>query len=115
MEELANKGLITKSEGAQVISIAGQKSPLIVVKRDGGFNYASTDLAALWSVVKNRNLQISLLFVSSLPVQRAQILVTCLVFCKQNLIINSSCRGNSIALDFVNSALFFLPLMKVSA
>jgi len=48
LEELTNKGLITKSEGAQVISIAGQKSPLIVVKRDGGFNYASTDLAALW-------------------------------------------------------------------
>jgi len=54
LEELANKGLITKSEGAQVISIAGQKSPLIVVKRDGGFNYASTDLAALWSVVEKK-------------------------------------------------------------
>ncbi|XP_044347859.1 arginine--tRNA ligase, cytoplasmic isoform X3 [Triticum aestivum] len=48
LEELTSKGLITESEGARVIFIEGQKAPLIVVKRDGGFNYASTDLAALW-------------------------------------------------------------------
>ncbi|KAL6897786.1 hypothetical protein ACP4OV_006745 [Aristida adscensionis] len=48
LEELSNKGLIKESEGARVIFIEGHQIPLIVVKRDGGFNYASTDLAALW-------------------------------------------------------------------
>ncbi|KAL9224552.1 hypothetical protein vseg_000576 [Gypsophila vaccaria] len=48
LEVLNNKGLIVESEGARVIHIAGKKIPLIVVKRDGGFNYASTDLTALW-------------------------------------------------------------------
>ncbi|XP_066361793.1 arginine--tRNA ligase, cytoplasmic-like isoform X2 [Miscanthus floridulus] len=48
LEELNNKGLIKESEGARVIFIQGHQIPLIVVKSDGGFNYASTDLAALW-------------------------------------------------------------------
>ncbi|KAL6847961.1 hypothetical protein ACP4OV_022089 [Aristida adscensionis] len=48
LEELTKKGLITESDSARVIFIEGQKNPLIVVKSDGGFNYASTDLAALW-------------------------------------------------------------------
>lgn len=48
LEDLSNKGLIEESEGARVIFIEGKNIPLIVVKRDGGFNYASTDLAALW-------------------------------------------------------------------
>lgn len=43
-------GLIKESEGARVIFIEGQTIPLIVVKSDGGFNYASTDLSALWLV-----------------------------------------------------------------
>ncbi|CAO2161154.1 unnamed protein product [Urochloa humidicola] len=47
LEELTNKGLVMEDKGAQIISIEGQ-SALIVVKSDGGFNYASTDLAALW-------------------------------------------------------------------
>ena len=42
------KGLIVESEGAKVIVIEGQNIPLIVVKRDGGFNYASTDMTTLW-------------------------------------------------------------------
>ncbi|KAG5569656.1 hypothetical protein H5410_059422 [Solanum commersonii] len=48
LEMLNEKGLIEESEGARVIFIEGKKIPLIVVKRDGGFNYASTDLTALW-------------------------------------------------------------------
>ncbi|KAK1677516.1 hypothetical protein QYE76_038364 [Lolium multiflorum] len=48
LEELSNQGLIEESKGARVIFIEGHKSPLIVVKTDGGYNYASTDLAALW-------------------------------------------------------------------
>lgn len=48
LELLNEKGLIEESEGARVIFIEGKNIPLIVVKRDGGFNYASTDLTALW-------------------------------------------------------------------
>ncbi|KAM7515489.1 hypothetical protein LguiA_005072 [Lonicera macranthoides] len=48
LELLQEKGLIEESEGARVIFIEGKKIPLIVVKSDGGYNYASTDLAALW-------------------------------------------------------------------
>ncbi|XP_052182400.1 arginine--tRNA ligase, cytoplasmic-like isoform X2 [Diospyros lotus] len=48
LEELSKKGLIEESEGAQVIFIEGKNIPLIVVKKDGGFNYASTDLTAIW-------------------------------------------------------------------
>ncbi|XP_020528721.1 arginine--tRNA ligase, cytoplasmic isoform X1 [Amborella trichopoda] len=48
LHELDNKGLIQESDGARVIFLDGYNIPLIVVKSDGGFNYASTDLAALW-------------------------------------------------------------------
>ncbi|CAH8337006.1 unnamed protein product [Eruca vesicaria subsp. sativa] len=48
IEELNSKGLIEESEGARVIFLEGFSIPLIVVKSDGGFNYASTDLTALW-------------------------------------------------------------------
>ncbi|KAJ9183884.1 hypothetical protein P3X46_007683 [Hevea brasiliensis] len=48
IEGLSNKGLVQESEGARVIFIEGINIPLIVVKSDGGYNYASTDLAALW-------------------------------------------------------------------
>ncbi|KAJ7524432.1 hypothetical protein O6H91_17G004800 [Diphasiastrum complanatum] len=48
LEKLSEKGLIEESDGAKVIRIEGVEYPLIVVKRDGGYNYASTDLAACW-------------------------------------------------------------------
>ncbi|KAI8029497.1 Arginine--tRNA ligase, cytoplasmic [Camellia lanceoleosa] len=48
LEELDKQGLIEESEGAHMIFIEGKNIPLIVVKKDGGFNYASTDLVALW-------------------------------------------------------------------
>ncbi|KAI4350782.1 hypothetical protein L6164_005198 [Bauhinia variegata] len=48
LEELNEKGLIEESQGARVIKVEGVNIPLIVVKSDGGYNYASTDLAALW-------------------------------------------------------------------
>ncbi|KAI5081090.1 hypothetical protein GOP47_0004273 [Adiantum capillus-veneris] len=48
IKELESKGLVSESEGARVIHVEGQNIPLIVVKTDGGFNYASTDLTALW-------------------------------------------------------------------
>ncbi|XP_050215690.1 arginine--tRNA ligase, cytoplasmic-like [Mercurialis annua] len=48
IDALSNQGLVEESEGARVIFIDGVNIPLIVVKSDGGFNYASTDLTALW-------------------------------------------------------------------
>lgn len=48
IEGLTKQGLVEPSEGAQVIFVDGFNIPLIVVKSDGGFNYASTDLTALW-------------------------------------------------------------------
>ncbi|KAJ0832343.1 putative arginine--tRNA ligase [Helianthus annuus] len=50
LEELDDEGLIEDDEDAKVIKIIeGNKvPPLIVTKTDGGYNYASTDLAALW-------------------------------------------------------------------
>ncbi|KAK6236400.1 hypothetical protein SCA6_011737 [Theobroma cacao] len=48
IEALTKQGLVEESQGARVIFIEGVNIPLIVVKSDGGFNYASTDLAALW-------------------------------------------------------------------
>lgn len=57
LKELSCKDLIEDSEGARVIHSekkipdSEKKIPLIVVKSDGGYNYASTDLAALWLVL----------------------------------------------------------------
>ncbi|XP_059432129.1 arginine--tRNA ligase, cytoplasmic-like isoform X1 [Corylus avellana] len=48
LKELTGKNLIEDSEGARVIFMEGFNIPLMVVKSDGGYNYASTDLAALW-------------------------------------------------------------------
>lgn len=50
IDELSKQGLVEESQGARVIFIEGVNIPLIIVKSDGGFNYASTDLAALWLV-----------------------------------------------------------------
>ena len=44
---LEEGNLLEESEGAQCIFFEGQKSPLIVQKADGGFLYATTDLAAV--------------------------------------------------------------------
>ncbi|XP_078439002.1 arginine--tRNA ligase, cytoplasmic-like isoform X2 [Wolffia australiana] len=47
IQELDKLGMVVESEGARVIFIEGQPIPLIVVKSDGGYNYASTDLTAI--------------------------------------------------------------------
>jgi arginyl-tRNA synthetase len=53
VDELAAKGLLRESEGAQCVfpegftNREGQPLPLIVRKSDGGYGYAATDLAAL--------------------------------------------------------------------
>ncbi|KAK4763019.1 hypothetical protein SAY86_008787 [Trapa natans] len=48
LEKLGNLGLVEESQGARVIFLEGVNIPLIVVKSDGGYNYASTDMTALW-------------------------------------------------------------------
>ncbi|TKY44583.1 Arginine--tRNA ligase [Spatholobus suberectus] len=48
LEKLDKLGLIEESEGARVIFVEGVNIPIIAVKRDGGYNYFSSDLASLW-------------------------------------------------------------------
>jgi arginyl-tRNA synthetase len=44
--ELRDKGLLTESEGAQVVEIEGDKTPFIVLTKDGTTLYSTRDLAA---------------------------------------------------------------------
>jgi arginyl-tRNA synthetase len=45
--ELQAKGLAVESEGALVVHVEQTEAPFIVRKRDGAFNYATTDLATI--------------------------------------------------------------------
>ncbi len=47
VDELESKGLATQSDGALVIFTEASKAPFIVRKRDGAYNYATTDLATI--------------------------------------------------------------------
>jgi arginyl-tRNA synthetase len=47
VQELLHKDVATHSEGAIVVKVPGYESPLLIVKSDGGFLYATTDLAAI--------------------------------------------------------------------
>ena len=47
VEELKERGIAVESEGATCVFVDGKEVPLIVQKSDGGFGYASTDMAAL--------------------------------------------------------------------
>lgn len=47
VEDLEKKGLVTLSEGAKCVFIEGYKVPLMIQKSDGGYNYDTTDMAAL--------------------------------------------------------------------
>ncbi|KAL2321346.1 hypothetical protein Fmac_030315 [Flemingia macrophylla] len=57
LEKLDNLGLVEESDGAQVIFVEGVNIPLIVVKRDGGYNYFTTDLASLWYRLNEEKLE----------------------------------------------------------
>ncbi len=48
VEALATKGTLQESNGAQCVFLEGDEVPVIVQKGDGGYLYATTDLAALW-------------------------------------------------------------------
>ncbi|WP_448533487.1 arginine--tRNA ligase [Parathermosynechococcus lividus] len=53
IDDLAAQGLLVEDQGAKVVFLEGftnkegQPQPLIIQKSDGGYNYATTDLAAL--------------------------------------------------------------------
>ncbi len=47
ISDLDSKGLLTQSDGAQCVFLEGDEVPVIVQKGDGGYLYATTDLAAL--------------------------------------------------------------------
>lgn len=47
VEELKESGVAVESEGATCVFVEGREVPLIVQKSDGGFGYASTDMAAV--------------------------------------------------------------------
>jgi arginyl-tRNA synthetase len=50
LDELVEKNIAVQSDGALCIFQDKEGPPLICRKSDGGFNYASTDLAAMWQV-----------------------------------------------------------------
>lgn len=45
--ELEKKGLVTLSEGAKCVFHEGYQIPLMIQKSDGGYNYDTTDIAAM--------------------------------------------------------------------
>ena len=45
--DLESKGLLEESRGAKVVFVDGEENPLIIQKSDGGYLYATTDLAAI--------------------------------------------------------------------
>jgi arginyl-tRNA synthetase len=47
VEELRSAGVAQLDDGAVCVFVEGQSVPLIVQKSDGGFGYASTDMAAI--------------------------------------------------------------------
>ena len=52
LEALAARGLLQESEGAQVVFLEAEALPVCIVRKtDGGFNYATTDLATVVSRV----------------------------------------------------------------
>lgn len=51
VEDFEKKGLVTLSEGAKCVFIEGYAVPLMIQKSDGGYNYDTTDLAALYQRV----------------------------------------------------------------
>ncbi|CAH2052588.1 unnamed protein product [Thlaspi arvense] len=60
--ELDSMGLVEQHEGARVVRVKGFKVLLMLVKSDGGFNYDTTDMAALWYADLRLNRTMSFIF-----------------------------------------------------
>ena len=65
IEILGSQSLIEDSDGAKCVFLEKNKSPLIVQKSDGGYLYATTDLAAIFYRIKELDAQRILYFVDS--------------------------------------------------
>ncbi|MEX2607841.1 MAG: arginine--tRNA ligase [Kiritimatiellia bacterium] len=53
VETLRSKGLLEESEGAQIVNLEEENLGVCIVrKRDGGYNYATTDLATVFNRVE---------------------------------------------------------------
>ncbi len=46
VKQLEDKGLLVESEGARVVVLDGEKTPILIVKQDGSTLYATRDIAA---------------------------------------------------------------------
>lgn len=63
IKDFENKGLITLSDGAKCVFLEGFQNregeplPLILQKSDGGYNYATTDMAAMKHRIETENAQ----------------------------------------------------------
>lgn len=55
VEDLFQRGIAEISDGATCVFVDGENIPLIVRKSDGGFGYASTDMAALKHRIEQEN------------------------------------------------------------
>ena len=59
VDKLAERGLLEESDGAKVVYLDGWKNregeplPLIIQKADGGYNYATSDLACILDRIEN--------------------------------------------------------------
>ncbi len=62
---LKAKGLATESEGAVCVFLEGRKAPFMVQKKDGAFNYATTDLATVRYRVEQFGTQVMLYVVDA--------------------------------------------------
>ncbi len=47
VHKLESEGYVIEDKGAKCFFIPGIEQPLLLVKKDGGFNYDSTDMAAI--------------------------------------------------------------------
>lgn len=47
VQKLEQDGFVKEDKGAKCFYIPGIEQPLLLVKWDGGFNYDSTDMAAI--------------------------------------------------------------------
>ena len=47
LKELREKNMVVEDKGAQCIFVKKGSIPLMVVKSDGGYNYDTTDMAAI--------------------------------------------------------------------
>ena len=56
LERLERRNILKESEGAQVVFLEDEKLPVCIVRKsDGAFNYATTDLATLFSRIQEFN------------------------------------------------------------